>query len=327
MGKRCIITTLLVFGCCISASAGEKGQNGTEALIASGLKFYGNMEYQKAVDCFKAAAAIEPDNPELQERLGDIYAGLGDYDAARASYEAAIRCYRKSRLSDRNKKIGHLKRLVNKLPSSLSEITRLLDSGEFDNVLTLCKKRIAMNPGDVTAVTCMGMAYAELGHWREAEKLYKTAIKRSPDYPAPHFYLANIYLTNRKDPQRAVKEIETYKDKLEELLGIDKRARDGLAAALRRLIYIHHEILRDYETAVGESKNLLKLEPESQEGHYNLGLSYAYLGKKSMAYAEFQKAINLNPDTRIGRAAQDAIEWLRRYPATRTLPYSRTTDE
>ncbi len=119
----------------------------------------------------------------------------------------------------------------------------------------------------------------------------------------------------------AITEIEIFKEEIRDLLDKDKQAKDGLIAAEHTLVYIYHEILRDYKTAVRESKYLLELAPEDQEAHYNLALSYAYLDKKTMAYEELKKAIDINPGTKIAEAAKDMIEYLQSSPSVRSLPY------
>lgn len=284
---------------------------------------YSGMLYEEAIKNYTKALEMYPDNPFFQQRLGDIYAGTGVYDKAKECYEKAIGLFRKSRLEDKKERIGRLERFIGKMPTSLDEIKKLMDSRQYENVLSICRKRIAMNPSDTTAITYMGTALEELGQWQKAEALYKTAIKRNRDYPPPHFYLAKIYLMRHKNADKAIAEMGVFKETLEELLEIDRQAKEALIAAQHTLVYIYHEILRDYKTAVRESQYLLELAPEDQEAHYNLALSYAYLNKKSMAYDEFRKVIDINPDTKIARFAKNAIESLARYPNMRTLPYRR----
>jgi len=292
-----------------------------EARLYLGDITYSGMLYDEAIKNYRKALEIYPDNPFFQQRLGDIYVGVGNYDEAKKCYGRAIQRYARSRLSDKREKMKELKGLIGRLPTSLDDIQGLMDKREYRDVVALCKKRAAMNPSDVTAITFMGIALEALGSWQQAEGLYQTAIKRNPDYPAPYYYLGELYLQRRKDVQKALRAIGTFKEKSEALLEVDKRSREAVIAAQHTLVYIHLEILRDYKTAIRESKYLLELAPEDQAAHYNLAIAYAYLDKKSMAYGEFKKVIEINPDTRIGREARDAIETMRKYSNMRTLPY------
>ncbi len=287
---------------------------------------YSGMLYEEAIKNYKKALSIYPDNIFFLQRLGDIYAGIGYYDEAKRCYEKSIKLLTKSRLNDKKERVAYLKRLLGKLPTAIEDIRKLIDNKSYEDVIALCKKRVAMNPSDVTAITYMGIAFEELGQWQQAEALYKAAIKRNPDYPTPHFYLGKIYLIHHKDSDKAISEIEIFKEGIEELLPIDKQAKDGLIAAQHFLIYTYHEILRDYNAAVKESKYLLELAPNDQDAHYNLALSYTYLDKKSMAYSEFKKAIDINPNAPIAASAKEAIEQLQQYQSIRSLPYRKVSE-
>ena len=282
---------------------------------------YLSMLYEGAIKHYRKALEIDPSNPFFQQRLGDVYVGIGNYDEARACYEKTVSLLEKSAFNDRKEKIEDLKRLIAKLPTALAEITELLKQNRYAEAVSLCKKRTALNPGDVTAVTYMGVALEELDEWPQAEKLYMAAIKLNSDYPTPHYYLGRLFLIKRKNSAKAIEEIENFKNRAAQLLEIDKNAAKALVQAHHTLVYIYHEILRDYKKAVAESKSLLKLAPEDQIAHYNLGLSYAYLDKKAMAYGEFKKVIAINPDTRIAKDAQSAIESLQKYSSINLLPY------
>jgi len=282
---------------------------------------YSSMVYDEAIEHYKKILEIHPDNPFFQQRLGDIYVGVKNYDEAKKCYEEAVRLLDTSGLSDKTEKIAHLKKLIGKLPTSLDEIAELMDKGQYANIIELCRKRTAMNPSDVTAITYMGIALEELGNWKQAEELYKTAIKRNPEYPTPHYYLGKLHLIRRKNTERALKEIGIFKEKSKELLEVDERAGEAIIAAQHTLIYIYHEILRDYKKAVREGRKLVKLAPNNQGAHYNLALSYVYLDKKSKAHREFKKVIAINPDNKLGWNAKGMIEHMQKYSSVKMMPY------
>jgi tetratricopeptide (TPR) repeat protein len=292
-----------------------------EACLYLGNINYLSMAYEEAIKNYKKALEVYSDNPFFWQRLGDIYVGVGNYDEAGRCYAEAIKLFRRSHLEDRNEKVRYLRKLSGRLPAVLDDIKKLMDEKRYDDVVTLCKKRAAMNPSDVTAITYMGIAMEEQGRWRQAKGLYETAIKRSPDYPTPRFYLARIYLLKERDPEAAIAQIKIFKEGIRDLLDKDKQAREALIAAQHTLVYLYHEILRDYKAAVHEGKYLLELAPEDQEAHYNLALSYAYLDKKTMACEELKKAVDINPDSKVGRAAKDMIEYLRSSSSLKSIPY------
>lgn len=291
------------------------------ALLYLGDINYAGMLYKDAIDDYKKVLEVYPNNAFFRERLGDIYAGTGDYDNAGKNYEEAIRIFKRTKLRDRKERVESLKKLIGALPCPFTQLQELMDQKQFEEVVSSCKKRIALNPGDVTAITYMGMALGELGSWQKAERLYKNAIKLNAKYPLPHYCLGRIYLLQRKDPDGAIEEISTARAGYEDELKGNAQAKDGVAAATRTLIYIYHEILRDYNAAVKEGGYLLQIAPEDQEAHYNLGVSFMFLNKKSMAYEEFKKTIDINPGSKTAYDAKSAIEQMQRYPDLRTLPY------
>lgn len=326
MNLRIVLITLALLFIFSNISPAEEDARAAARWAHRGDVNYSGMRYKEAIEDYKKALEIYPDNAFFQQRLGDIYVGVGNYDEAKKCYEKAVKLFAESEVKDREKKIRYLKGLIGKLPTSIEDIQKLMDTKSYADVITLCKKRVAMNPGDVTAITYMGIALEESGQWQQAESLYKTAIKRSQEYPSPHFYLARIYLLKRKDADKAIAEIEIFREEIRDLLDKDKQAKEGLIAAEHTLIYIYHEILRDYKTAIRESKYLLELAPDDQEAHYNLALSYAYLDKRAMAYEELKKVIDIDPDTDIAGAAKDTIEYLQSSPSIRFFPY-RKIDE
>jgi tetratricopeptide (TPR) repeat protein len=81
--------------------------------------------------------------------------------------------------------------------------------------------------------------------------------------------------------------------------------------------------LKRYEEMRLEIEAILKIDPRSQRALYNLAIyHYLYKHDRTRAYELLKKTIGIDPDTREGRQAQYAIEYIRRNPDSRIAPAS-----
>jgi cellulose synthase operon protein C len=62
-----------------------------------------------------------------------------------------------------------------------------------------------------------------------------------------------------------------------------------------------------YSLAVPLFEDAVKKEPSNSTYHYHLGLTYQKLNESSRAKAELEKAIAINPTSRVGEQARQAI--------------------
>ena len=60
--------------------------------------------------------------------------------------------------------------------------------------------------------------------------------------------------------------------------------------------YLNDELVLQHEKAKICFKRIVELEPNSYRAHYNLGISYQYLGKMDFALKECNEAVRLKPD-------------------------------
>lgn len=110
-----------------------------------------------------------------------------------------------------------------------------------------------------------------------AEYFYKRTIALDPAYPTAHHQLARIYFL-KADYERALAEINTE-------LSIDQEKKNPSAYYVRGLI---EGYLMDYDAAVRDYREYVKLQPERWEGRTDL----AWVLIKTGAYDEARRVID-----------------------------------
>lgn len=53
---------------------------------------------------------------------------------------------------------------------------------------------------------------------------------------------------------------------------------------------------KEYEKAIADFKDALKLQPDMKEAYNNLGYCYRKIGKLELSYKNYQRALNFDPD-------------------------------
>jgi tetratricopeptide (TPR) repeat protein len=237
--------------------------------------------------------------------LGLAYAQQAEYDQAISNYTRAIDRF--SGYSDAyyNRGLAH----------SLKDTKDNLDLAIAD-----ARRAIELRNNFTDAYQSLGIFYQQAKRWKDAEELYRTAFKHTPDDPDLIHALGSVYLAqeNYKEALVQFKKASEMKPKDAEYLsdlgwtvfnlGEDKaKARDHLerARAMDDSIAATHERLGDVYAATGQNGEAIKsylqalklLEESEREQksllHEKLGMAYAALNNKSAARASFEDARNL----------------------------------
>ncbi|HDZ62757.1 MAG TPA: tetratricopeptide repeat protein, partial [Nitrospirae bacterium] len=130
-------------------------------------------KYQEAIDANKQVIRIKPDYASAHFGLGLAYGALGKYQEAVDAYKQAIRI-------EPDDALAHFQ-----LGSAYSSEMR------YKEAIEAFKQAIKIKP-DVEAHYNLGVIYGDLGMHKEAIDAYKQAIRIKPDYKA-HINLGNAY--------------------------------------------------------------------------------------------------------------------------------------
>jgi len=186
-------------------------------------------------------------------------------------------------------------------PDLLEEANAFYAKGEFEKALVAFRRYLERDPDAILIVLAVGVCLSELGRTEEAVKTFQAAVDSTSANPGDNELcarscsgLAESYL-KLGDREHAV---EYWR------LAVRKSDSSEIPAAnLGEVLF-----------ADGDSKGALeyfliaaKIAPEQAGLHYKLGLAYSNLGDYANAEARFAKVVELEPQTKLGRAARKMI--------------------
>ena len=224
---------------------------------------YGRLD--DAMDCFRKAIRLYPDEVEALGNLGYALAAKGQAAEAITYYQAALKA-----------NPGHAA-THNNLGNVLSSL------GKLDEAMQEYQLALQYEPDYAEAHNNLGIALAQKGRFDEAVVQFRAAIRFKANYAIAHNGLANIF-TLRGQYQEAVPEYQ-------EALRLDPtyaEAQNGLGYALAGT--------GRFDQAVVHYQEALRLNPDYVVAHYNLGCALARLGRREEALAQLNAALRLQPD-------------------------------
>jgi len=143
-----------------------------QALVYIGLgdRLLGQKYTQEALENYKKAGALLPNDPQINYVLGRIYSGAGDYDAAISTLEAS----RPEQPSDQAKVLKELGLSYRRRGEALKQ------DADYDEALQLLKKASALNPGDADTLAIIGGLYRRRKEYVQALDFYERAWRANP---------------------------------------------------------------------------------------------------------------------------------------------------
>ncbi len=284
----------------------------------SGDVYYSAMLYRKAEESYKRAIEKDPENSELHHVLADCLVAVGDFDSAEGYYDKSVELYKKQGLGESDAIVARLKKIRRALPKKYKDIDELIEDRNYDGAEALCKRRIALNPGDYVAIVQLGEIYWKRQSRKKAIKLFRKVVRAAPDYPIAHFFLGRAYVFEGK-PEKGTAEFDIFKEKMELLPKTDDDTTDFYVSALHYISYMY-STLKQYDKAMIESKKIIDLKPDDQQARYNLAVCYyIHYRNRSRAYSELQRIIEIDPNTYMAGKAEFFIDYMRQNPDPRFI--------
>jgi tetratricopeptide (TPR) repeat protein len=78
----------------------------------------------------------------------------------------------------------------------------------YDKAITEYKKVLRINPRSVEAMNNLGTAYKDQGLYDQAIASFEQVLEINPQLAIPHLNLATVYLTKKKDTEKALYHFE-----------------------------------------------------------------------------------------------------------------------
>ena len=229
----------------------------TEGLYATGLRYIGLENFEKALSYFIEAVKRDPKNSDAYFQIGYCRTKLGSYGDAIGAYQQAVQI--KPRDGDAH----------NNLCATYGRV------GRYEEAIESCRRAIQLRPDFAEAYNNLGWSYQRQNRYTEAMESCKQAIRLKPDFAMAHYNLGNSY-SALKHYDRAV---ESYKQAI--------RIKFDYAEGHLNMGAAYHQMGR-FEEAITSYKEAIKVKPNLAEAHLNLGITHLKLGDRGSALDEYK---------------------------------------
>ena len=309
----------------LDADLGDNAQvnhpENTHIYVHLGAAYIGMKAYQQAIEALQHAIAQDADLVDAHYNLGYAYVEQGTYDQAIPHLERAIaiaphlkrahynlaRAYRESgNLEAATNAVTETLRLdpnyqrAHELADTIKQehynrgITYLNDE-RYSEAVTAFQNAITLDSDFATAHYNLGLAYLKMEAYPRAVPSLEKTVALDPNHKAAHHTLALAYLGQQ--------ELGKARDAAREALKVDANyqpARSLLEAIDPSFTPPPSPSTQDIQDATSpETEQAVTPQPDAksrQQMHYELGTAYLDSKMHAEAIAEFQKAIDIDPD-------------------------------
>jgi len=256
-----------------------------------------NQQIGLALSKMDAAVATDPQNAELHDELGSLYARQEDWDRARKEFERAIRLDPNlatahlhlglaMRAQDDKNGMPEMQRAEQLAPQNATiamELGKaLVADGKDEQAIPIFRRVLEADPGSVVASYQLGLALQRSNEAQEAIVLLRQVVAAEPDNAEA---MTNLGMALCQ-AQQAKEAVPVLQHSISIAPG-NVTAHQNLAAA-----YVQ---LSQFGDAVVELHQALKLAPDAPQLHYDLGLALKMQDDAAGAIPELEAAQRLDP--------------------------------
>lgn len=275
----------------------------------------GRPEFMRhAVEEYKTALSADPDSPQLNDELADLYFRTGQVREAEATARGLLKTAPND--IDAHRLLGRI--YLRSLSESQNAVSSASPTGNtLDQAIAEFQKIVSLDPKSVEDRMVLGQLYTVKHQNEKAEEQFKAAQDIDPDSEEVILNLSRLYAENG-DLAHAAKVIEGVPEqqrtpKMEFALGAVydqlKRPKDAVAAYKRAadmdpedsrtLNALAQALLNDnqLDEALKTYKQLAAADPEDEGTLVHIGEILRRQGKYEDALAMVKKAVKKNPDS------------------------------
>lgn len=275
----------------------------------------GSMEYiTRAIEEYKNALNADPNSPELNLALADLYYRVGKAGDAEATARGLLKTAPGN--VDAHKLLGRI--YLRQLSESQNSVSSSSPSGNpLDQAIAEYEQIVALEPKSVDDHMVLGQLYTVKHDSKKAEDQFSIARSLNPDSEEVVLNLARLYAEDGNIEQ-AAKVIEQVKPdtrtaKMEFALGAAyqqlKRPKDAVAAYQRaeslapddpRTIAALAQALftdNQFDAALKQYQNLAQADPQNAGAQVRISEILRRQGKYQDSLAAVHKAVQIDPNS------------------------------
>ncbi|MBF0358332.1 MAG: tetratricopeptide repeat protein [Magnetococcales bacterium] len=269
------------------------------AAFQRGVAFHQAGRLYEALDCYKKALEVDPENWVAHSNIGLALQSIGELDAAVASHKKAIAV--NPDYADAYNNLGNAQHEQGNFDAAVASFQRaiainpgfddahsnlgniLKNQGKLVAAVDSYQKAITINPNHAAAYNNLGIVKQELGALDLAVTNFQKAITINADYADAHYNLGNA----RKEQGELALAVDSYQKAIAINPGY-ANAHNNLGIALAEQ--------GELDLAVVSYQKAIALVGDFTEAYYNLGNTLHEQQKLDLAVKSYQKALAIMPD-------------------------------
>jgi len=274
-------------------------QDSADFYNKSGLEYFNNGDYARAVEDFSQALRLEPDNADFYNNRGNAYFSKGEEDLAFEDYSKGIlvdpnnaRSYLNrgniySKRGDYNKAVEDYTHTLLLNPNfALAYNNRgfaYFSGGDHKRAIEDYTQAILLGQNLIMAYNNRANAYNSIGEYNRAIEDYTQTIQLNPNYAPAYFFRGTAYYA-----------IEEYAKAIEDYTNTIRLTPDFASAFFNRgNAYSDNG---DYDRAVEDYTRAILLGQNNADVYTGRGTAYGSKGEYELAVKDYTRAILLDPE-------------------------------